>query len=89
MITKRSRKTGFVVFVCFVTFVVHWTIASTPHAAAPAQSSHEVTPVHPDYPVSEHDLGDDPDFPRLHFVERHYAGDPTRTSQDAIDALFG
>jgi tRNA (mo5U34)-methyltransferase len=30
-----------------------------------------------DYPFSEHDVFNRPDFPRLHFVERRYAGDPT------------
>lgn len=30
-----------------------------------------------DYPFSEHEAFADPRFPRLHFIEQHYAGDPT------------
>ena len=34
-------------------------------------------PVADDYPFAERDVFDRPDFPRLHFVERRYAGDQT------------
>jgi tRNA (mo5U34)-methyltransferase len=30
-----------------------------------------------DYPFSETAIFDEPSYPRLHFVERNYAGDPT------------
>lgn len=30
-----------------------------------------------DYPFEERDVFDDPSYPKLHFVERRYAGDPT------------
>ncbi len=34
-------------------------------------------PVAPDYPFAERDVFDHPAWPRLHFVERRYAGDET------------
>ena len=34
-------------------------------------------PVAGDYPFSETNVFDDPSYPKLHFVERSYAGDPT------------
>jgi tRNA (mo5U34)-methyltransferase len=37
----------------------------------------EPGPVEPDYPFSETAVFERPDFPRLAFVEREYAGDPT------------
>jgi tRNA (mo5U34)-methyltransferase len=39
--------------------------------------SPEVMALEEDYPFSETGIFDDPRFPRLHFVERRYAGDPT------------
>jgi tRNA (mo5U34)-methyltransferase len=39
----------------------------SPHAA----------PLEPDYPFSESAVFDREDYPRLHFVEKRYAGDPT------------
>ncbi len=36
-----------------------------------------VEPLADDYPFSEHAIFDRPGFPRLHFVEKSYAGDPT------------
>jgi tRNA (mo5U34)-methyltransferase len=33
--------------------------------------------VEDDYPFSEKDVFDEPGYPRLHFVEKRYAGDPT------------
>ena len=33
--------------------------------------------VAPDYPFAEERIFDDPAFPRLHFIERKYSGDPT------------
>jgi tRNA (mo5U34)-methyltransferase len=36
-----------------------------------------VTQVEPDYPFAEEQLFEDPGFPRLHFVEQRFAGDPT------------
>lgn len=41
------------------------------------RGSTQVGPVAADYPISEHAVFDRPDFPRLHFIERRYAGDPT------------
>jgi tRNA (mo5U34)-methyltransferase len=41
------------------------------------RGSTEAGPVADDYPFSERRAFDRPDFPRLHFVERKYAGDPT------------
>ncbi len=37
----------------------------------------EVEPLAADYPFTEQAIFAHPCFPRLHFVERHYAGDPT------------
>ncbi|HBT00120.1 MAG TPA: TIGR04290 family methyltransferase [Citreicella sp.] len=37
----------------------------------------EEGPVEADYPFEETSLFDRPDFPRLHFVEHRYSGDPT------------
>ncbi len=34
-------------------------------------------PVEPDYPFDERAVFDRPDFPRLHFIEKKYAGDQT------------
>ncbi len=34
-------------------------------------------PLEEDYPFSEEEVFDRPGYPRLHFVERRYAGDPT------------
>lgn len=34
-------------------------------------------PVAPDYPITETAVFDRPDYPRLHFVEHRYCGDPT------------
>jgi tRNA (mo5U34)-methyltransferase len=41
------------------------------------RGSSDVMPVEADYPFSERQPFDHPGFPRLHFVERSYAGDPT------------
>jgi tRNA (mo5U34)-methyltransferase len=41
------------------------------------RSSPETSPIEDDYPFSETTVFDDPGFPRMHFVERRYAGDPT------------
>ena len=41
------------------------------------RGSPETLPVAADYPFSERDVFDCADYPRLHFVERKYAGDPT------------
>jgi tRNA (mo5U34)-methyltransferase len=41
------------------------------------RGSPEAGPVAEDYPFSEQALFMRPDFPRLHFIERSYAGDPT------------
>jgi tRNA (mo5U34)-methyltransferase len=35
------------------------------------------TPVQADYPITETEIFHEPGFPRLHFLEHHYAGDPT------------
>lgn len=36
-----------------------------------------VTEVAPDYPFSETDIFDEPGYPKMHFVENDYSGDPT------------
>ena len=41
------------------------------------RGSSETGPIAPDYPFSETAVFERPDFPRLHFVERRYSGDPT------------
>jgi tRNA (mo5U34)-methyltransferase len=41
------------------------------------RGSSEPTPVAPDYPFSETAVFDDPGYPKLHFVENAYSGDPT------------
>ena len=41
------------------------------------RGSAEVSPLQPDYPFSETDVFDRPDFPKLHFIEQKYAGDAT------------
>jgi tRNA (mo5U34)-methyltransferase len=41
------------------------------------RGSEAVEPIAADYPFSERDVFDRPDFPKLHFIERKYAGDQT------------
>jgi tRNA (mo5U34)-methyltransferase len=41
------------------------------------RGSHEAAAVAPDYPFSEQRIFDEPAYPKLHFVESLYAGDPT------------
>jgi tRNA (mo5U34)-methyltransferase len=41
------------------------------------RGSGQAGPVDADYPFSEQSVFDRPDFPRLHFVEHKYSGDPT------------
>ncbi len=41
------------------------------------RGSGEVAELAADYPFTETDLFDRPDFPKLHFLEHHYSGDPT------------
>jgi tRNA (mo5U34)-methyltransferase len=41
------------------------------------RGSDEAGPIEPDYPFSEANVFDRQDFPKLHFVERRYAGDQT------------
>jgi tRNA (mo5U34)-methyltransferase len=41
------------------------------------RGSAEVAPVADDYPFTETDVFEQPGYPRLHFVERKYTGDPT------------
>jgi tRNA (mo5U34)-methyltransferase len=41
------------------------------------RGSTETHPVEPDYPFSETKVFDRPDYPKLHFVEKKYAGDQT------------
>jgi tRNA (mo5U34)-methyltransferase len=41
------------------------------------RGSPDVMPVAPDYPFSEWAAFDDPRFPKMHFIENHYANDPT------------
>jgi tRNA (mo5U34)-methyltransferase len=41
------------------------------------RGSDQVVPMAPDYPFWETDIFNQPGFPRLHFLEQAYAGDPT------------
>ncbi|HEV2148078.1 MAG TPA: TIGR04290 family methyltransferase [Longimicrobiaceae bacterium] len=41
------------------------------------RGSREVEPLEPDYPFAETEVFDRPDYPKMHFVERRYTGDPT------------
>lgn len=41
------------------------------------RGSPEIEPVAPDYPFSETEIFNRPGFPRMHFIERDFAGDPT------------
>jgi tRNA (mo5U34)-methyltransferase len=41
------------------------------------RGSNAVMPLQDDYPFEDRAPFDDPSYPRLHFVERRYAGDPT------------
>jgi len=41
------------------------------------RGAQEVGPVEPDYSFNERSVFDRHDFPKLHFIERKYAGDPT------------
>lgn len=41
------------------------------------RGSLEVAPLERDYPFSETEIFDDPSYPKLHFIERRYAADPT------------
>jgi tRNA (mo5U34)-methyltransferase len=41
------------------------------------RGSDQIMPVAPDYPFSEWDVFDDPRYPKMHFIENRYTGDPT------------
>ncbi len=41
------------------------------------RGTQEVAPVEPDYPFAERDIFDRPDFPKMFFIEKKYAGDQT------------
>ena len=41
------------------------------------RGSDQIRPVAGDYPFSERSVFDEPAFPRMHFVEHKYAGDPS------------
>jgi tRNA (mo5U34)-methyltransferase len=41
------------------------------------RGSAEIEPLEKDYAFAEVEVFDRPDFPKLHFIERRYAGDPT------------
>jgi tRNA (mo5U34)-methyltransferase len=41
------------------------------------RGSDDASALHDDYPFAETAIFEQPDFPRLHFIERCYAGDPT------------
>jgi tRNA (mo5U34)-methyltransferase len=41
------------------------------------RGSADVAPPQADYPFADTEIFDRPDFPRMHFVEKKYAGDPT------------
>ncbi|WP_366552739.1 TIGR04290 family methyltransferase [Aquibaculum sediminis] len=41
------------------------------------RGSRDVAPLAPDHPFAEEEVFNDPAYPRLHFVEQSFAGDPT------------
>lgn len=41
------------------------------------RGNHSMAPLKPDYPFEERDIFENPGFPRLHFIEKKYSGDPT------------
>ncbi|KFB10070.1 TIGR04290 family methyltransferase [Nitratireductor basaltis] len=50
-----------------------------------------VAEVEADYPFSEWEIFDKPDYPKLHFVEHSYAGDPTNwffPNRAAVEAML-
>lgn len=55
------------------------------------RGSMETRTWHEDYPFEERAIFDDPAYPRLHFVERKYAGDPTNwwvPNRSAMEAML-
>ena len=55
------------------------------------RGSTDIRPILPDYPFGERDIFDEPSFPRLHFVEHSYAGDPTNwwiPNRACVEALL-
>lgn len=55
------------------------------------RGSGDVTAVKEDYDFSEWGIFDDPDFPRLAFIEHRYAGDPTNwfvPNRAAVEAML-
>ncbi len=55
------------------------------------RGSAEVAEVAPDYPFAEQAVFDDPAFPRMHFIERKYSGDPTNwwvPNRSAMEAML-
>ena len=55
------------------------------------RGSAEVTEVAPDYPFAEQAVFDDPAFPRMHFIEGKYSGDPTNwwvPNRSAMEAML-
>lgn len=55
------------------------------------RGSSDVAPLEEDYPFSEEAIFDRPDYPRLHFVEHCYAGDPTNwwiPNRACVEALL-
>lgn len=51
----------------------------------------DVEPVEQDYPFSESEIFDRPGFPKLHFVEHNYCGDPTNwwiPNRACVEALL-
>lgn len=50
-----------------------------------------IKPVAENYPFTEEAVFDDPEYPRLHFVEHRYAGDPTNwwiPNRAAVEAML-
>jgi tRNA (mo5U34)-methyltransferase len=51
----------------------------------------QVADVAPDYPFSETEIFNRPEFPRMHFIEHSYAGDPTNwwvPNRACVEALL-
>ncbi|HEV7923370.1 MAG TPA: TIGR04290 family methyltransferase [Thermoanaerobaculia bacterium] len=57
--------------------ILHGIVADTMVFQSMQRGSSRLMEVAPDYPFDERAVFDDPDFPKMHFIEQRYAGDPT------------
>ncbi|WP_309085178.1 TIGR04290 family methyltransferase [Chelativorans sp.] len=55
------------------------------------RGSNKLAELDPDYPFAEWDVFDRPEFPKLHFIEHRYTGDPTNwffPNRAAVEAML-